>query len=315
MATILVTGGTGTLGRPLVTRLRSDGHEVRVLSRRGPEHPVDLSVGGAALDTALAGVDTVVHCASSPRGGDETAARNLLTAVRRAGVGHVVYISIVGVDRVPFSYYRTKFAVERMIEESGVGWTILRTTQFHDLVAQVLNALSKSPVMPIPSAISDQPIEVTEVSLRLAELAAGEPQGRVLPFEIDPAQLEAGFKKLRGELVHWTNKGRYTKVRFKFRGKQLLPDLPLAAVAAAEGIVAEAAAAAEAEGVTPDSPEPVAAVAEPTGPEAAVVEEAAASVAVEGVVETSVVPLRPGDVMELGITTLGIARQRVVGPR
>ena len=179
MATILVTGGTGTLGRPLVTRLRSDGHEVRVLSRRGPEHPVDLSVGGAALDTALAGVDTVVHCASSPRGGDETAARNLLTAVRRAGVGHVVYISIVGVDRVPFSYYRTKFAVERMIEESGAGWTILRTTQFHDLVAQVLNALSKSPVMPIPSAISDQPIEVTEVALRLAELAAGAPQGRV----------------------------------------------------------------------------------------------------------------------------------------
>ncbi|GMU00617.1 hypothetical protein KH5H1_47370 [Corallococcus caeni] len=67
-------------------------------------------------------------------------------------------------------------------------------------------------------------------------LPAGEPQGRVLPFEIDPAQLEAGFKKLRGELVHWTNKGRYTKVRFKFRGKQLLPDLPLAAVVAAEGL-------------------------------------------------------------------------------
>ncbi|RKH24656.1 tetratricopeptide repeat protein [Corallococcus praedator] len=67
-------------------------------------------------------------------------------------------------------------------------------------------------------------------------LPAGEPKGRVLPFEIDPAQLEAGLKKLQGELVHWTNKGRYTKVRFKFRGKQLLPDLPLAAVVAAEGL-------------------------------------------------------------------------------
>ncbi len=67
-------------------------------------------------------------------------------------------------------------------------------------------------------------------------LPAGEAKGRVLPFEIDPAQLEAGFQKLRGELVHWTNKGRYTKVRFKFRGKQLLPDLPLAAVVAAEGL-------------------------------------------------------------------------------
>ncbi|NBD10574.1 tetratricopeptide repeat protein [Corallococcus silvisoli] len=67
-------------------------------------------------------------------------------------------------------------------------------------------------------------------------LPAGESKGGVLPFEIDPAQLEAGLKKLRGELVHWTNKGRYTKVRFKFRGKQLLPDLPLAAVVAAEGL-------------------------------------------------------------------------------
>ncbi|RYZ39458.1 MAG: tetratricopeptide repeat protein [Myxococcaceae bacterium] len=66
--------------------------------------------------------------------------------------------------------------------------------------------------------------------------AGEEPKGRVLPFEIDPAQLEAGLKKLQGELVHWTNKGRYTKVRFKFRGKQLLPDLPLAAVVAAEGL-------------------------------------------------------------------------------
>ncbi|MHC5908080.1 SDR family oxidoreductase [Streptomyces sp. S6] len=179
MATILVTGGTGTLGRPLVARLRADGHEVRVLSRRGPEHPVDLSVGGPALDTALTGVDTVVHCASSPRGGDETAARNLITAARRAGVGHLVYISIVGVDRVPYSYYRTKLAVERMIEESGIGWTVLRTTQFHDLVAQVLDALSKSPVMPVLSGVSDQPVEVTEVAVRLAELSVGEPQGRV----------------------------------------------------------------------------------------------------------------------------------------
>ncbi|RKG79944.1 tetratricopeptide repeat protein [Corallococcus terminator] len=66
--------------------------------------------------------------------------------------------------------------------------------------------------------------------------AGEESKGRVLPFEIDPAQLEAGLKKLQGELVHWTNKGRYTKVRFKFRGKQLLPDLPLAAVVAAEGL-------------------------------------------------------------------------------
>lgn len=69
-------------------------------------------------------------------------------------------------------------------------------------------------------------------------LPAGEPvdKGRALPFEIDPKRVEEGLKKLQGEVVHWANKGRYTKVRFKFRGKQLLPDLPIAAVVAAEGL-------------------------------------------------------------------------------
>lgn len=61
-------------------------------------------------------------------------------------------------------------------------------------------------------------------------------KGRALPFEIDPKRVEESLKKLQGEMVHWANKGRYTKVRFKFRGKQLLPDLPLAAVVAAEGL-------------------------------------------------------------------------------
>ncbi|NVJ27561.1 MULTISPECIES: tetratricopeptide repeat protein [Myxococcus] len=63
-----------------------------------------------------------------------------------------------------------------------------------------------------------------------------EGMGRVLPFEIDPKRMEEGLRKLQGEVVHWANKGRYTRVRFKFRGKQLLPDLPLAAVVAAEGL-------------------------------------------------------------------------------
>ncbi len=68
-------------------------------------------------------------------------------------------------------------------------------------------------------------------------LPAGEPvSGNAFPFEIDPKRVEESLGKLRDELVHWANKGRYTKVRFKFRGKQLLPDLPIAAVVAAEGL-------------------------------------------------------------------------------
>ncbi|MGW5973196.1 SDR family oxidoreductase [Streptomyces sp. NPDC055186] len=179
MSTILVTGGTGALGRHLTERLRTDGHEVRVLSRHSRPYAVDLRRGGSTLDEAVTGADTVVHCATTPRGGDEQAAKNLLAAARRAGVGHLVYISIVGVDRVPFGYYRTKFAVERLIEESGIGWTVLRTTQFHDLLLTVLEGLCRLPVLLLPSRVKDQPIDVTEVADRLAELALGGPAGRV----------------------------------------------------------------------------------------------------------------------------------------
>ncbi|MEW1906618.1 MULTISPECIES: NAD(P)H-binding protein [unclassified Streptomyces] len=178
MTTILVTGGTGTLGRLVAERLREDGAEVRVLSRHARPYAVDLREG-TGLDAAVEGVDTVVHCASTPRGGDDRAARHLIEASRRAGVRHLVYISIVGVDRVPLGYYRTKLAVEKMIEGSGLGWTVLRTTQFHDLVVEFLRNAARVPVVPLPAGVSDQPIEVAEVAARLAELAAGEPAGRV----------------------------------------------------------------------------------------------------------------------------------------
>ncbi|MGW2887952.1 SDR family oxidoreductase [Streptomyces griseoruber] len=179
MTTILVTGGTGTLGRLVTERLRADGHEVRVLSRHSRPYAVDLREGGPGLDTALTGVDTVVHCASTPHGGDEKAAAQLIAAARKAGVRHLVYISIVGVDRVPFGYYRAKLAVERLVADSGLGWTVLRATQFHDLVLQVLEALARVPVLVLPAGVSDQPVEVAEVAGRLAELAAGAPAGRV----------------------------------------------------------------------------------------------------------------------------------------
>jgi uncharacterized protein YbjT (DUF2867 family) len=124
-------------------------------------------------------VDTIVHCASSPRGGDEEAAAHLIAAARGAGVGHLVHISIVGVDRVPLGYYRTKHAVERLIQESGLGWTVLRTTQFHDLLATMFQTLARPPVMLLPANVRDQPIEVAEVAARLAELATSAPAGRV----------------------------------------------------------------------------------------------------------------------------------------
>ncbi|WP_327669649.1 MULTISPECIES: NAD(P)H-binding protein [unclassified Streptomyces] len=179
MTTILVTGGTGTLGRLVTERLRAAGHEVRVLSRHSEPYAVDLREGGPALDRAVTGVDTIVHCATTQTGGDEKAAAKLIEAARRAEVPHLLYISIVGVDEVPFPYYKAKLAVERLIEESGLGWTVLRATQFHDLVATIVRVAAKLPVVLLPSGVSDQPIEVAEVADRLAELAQLPPAGRV----------------------------------------------------------------------------------------------------------------------------------------
>ncbi|MFB7466998.1 SDR family oxidoreductase [Streptomyces sp. NPDC056224] len=182
MSTILVTGGTGTLGTLVVDRLREAGHEVRVLSRHSPDHPVDLR-DGSGLAAAMAGAEVVVHCASNTRGagrGDEAAAGHLIETARRTGtVTNTVYVSIVGVDVVPFGYYRRKLRVERMLEESGLGVTILRTTQFHDLVAQVAAMAAKLPVVPLPNGVRVQPIAAEEVADRLAELAVPAPAGRV----------------------------------------------------------------------------------------------------------------------------------------
>ncbi|WNG14068.1 tetratricopeptide repeat protein [Cystobacter fuscus] len=91
-------------------------------------------------------------------------------------------------------------------------------------------------VLPPASSFTELVAEPVAESEQKA-LPAGEPVGgAAFPFEIDPKRIEEGLNKLRGEVIHWANKGRYTKVRFKFRGKQLLPDLPIAAVAAAEGL-------------------------------------------------------------------------------
>lgn len=181
---VLVTGGTGALGRVVVDRLLADGHGVTVASRRSRPDAAAGSLGwatvdyrtGAGLDVAVDGVDAIVHCAYGYRGIDVE--RRLFDAAGRIGEPHVVYVSIVGVDRIPFVYYRAKLAAERLLAESGLPWTVLRATQFHGLVRELFALGSRSPVMPVLD-VRVQPIDATEVAARLAELAAGEPAGRV----------------------------------------------------------------------------------------------------------------------------------------
>ncbi|WP_055584982.1 SDR family oxidoreductase [Streptacidiphilus griseoplanus] len=211
---VLVTGGTGTLGRIVVRRAAAEGGEVRLLSRRAAPAAAPQGVrwctadlvSGEGLDAAMEGVSVVVHCASDPRrpASDLTAVRQLIEAARRVGGVHLVYISIVGVDRLPFGYYRVKRQVEELIEGSGLPWTVLRTTQFHDLPAQVFRALAKLPlVMPVPSGISVQPLAAEEVADRLVALAGGEPAGRVAdmggPRVIPGAEMARGYLRAVGK--------------------------------------------------------------------------------------------------------------------
>ena len=187
---ILVTGGTGTLGRQVVSRLQQAGHEVRVLSRRsrgsqdGPisqDGPVfatgDLATG-EGLSAAVRGVGTIVHCASNRRG-DAKATRNLVQAAAQQQSPHLVYISIVGVDRFPRGYYKAKLDAEGVIADSGMPWTTLRATQFYELIRNGASRLAKLPVIPVPAGFVVQPVDSGEVATRLTELTLGEPCGRV----------------------------------------------------------------------------------------------------------------------------------------
>ena len=185
--TVVVTGGTGNLGRHLSAQLSAAGQQVRVASRgeRPPGTPADREWATvdyrtrAGLDDALAGADVLVHCASgSARGEAETIAA-LLSSGKRAALPHLVYISIVGVDRLPMSYYRAKLAAEKALIASGVPWTILRATQFHDLALSLVKGMCRTPVAVVPKGVACQPVAVQEVAARLAEITTNPAAGRV----------------------------------------------------------------------------------------------------------------------------------------
>jgi uncharacterized protein YbjT (DUF2867 family) len=178
---VLVAGGTGTLGRVVVDQLLASGADVRILSRGRRRHrhsDVEHVQGdlrtGAGLDAAVSDVDTIVQCAEH--------IDHLVAAAKRADSPHVLYTSIVGIDRVPFGFYRRKVADEQLIATSGLPWTVLRATQFHDLIAVLLRMLAKPPLMALPAGWSFQPVDVREVGERLAQLALGEPIGTAPDF-------------------------------------------------------------------------------------------------------------------------------------
>lgn len=175
-APILVTGGTGALGRQVVERLVAAGQPVRIASRRPGDWAVVDYKTGAGLENACRDVETIIHCAYAPL--DTSVEEALIKAARRTGKPHIVYISIVGIDDIPLISYKSKLAAEHLLAESGLPWTVLRATQFHDLIFRGCDLLGHSPIVPI-LPVRVQSIDSGEVADRLIELAAGPPAGRV----------------------------------------------------------------------------------------------------------------------------------------
>jgi uncharacterized protein YbjT (DUF2867 family) len=162
-----------------------------VLSRRtheaadGIEYVTGDLLKDEGIQAAVDGTGIIVHCAGSSKGDDE-ATRNLVRAASRAGAQHLVYISVIGVDRIPvvsgidrtmFGYFGSKLAAERVVADSGLPWTTLRAAQFHDLLLTVARQMTKLPVIPVPAGFRFQPVDAGEVAARLVELALGTPAG------------------------------------------------------------------------------------------------------------------------------------------
>ncbi|NHN47254.1 NAD(P)H-binding protein [Halostella sp. JP-L12] len=211
MVRTLLTGATGRLGAALRPRLADAGHDVRAASRSPPAEDeaewVELDLAaGTGVEAAVEGVDVVVHAATAPQGDSEAVdvrgTERLLSAAADAGVGNVLYVSIVGVDEIPFSYYEHKLAAERAVESADVPTTILRATQFHGFVDDLLGSLSRLPVWPLPTRFRVQPIDVGEVADAVVERATPTAGGRASlvggPEVLTLREIAAAYRDARG---------------------------------------------------------------------------------------------------------------------
>ncbi|MCV7301102.1 NAD-dependent epimerase/dehydratase family protein [Mycobacterium barrassiae] len=210
---VLVTGATGTLGRRVVPAALAAGHQVYGLSRRDRTD------------------DTAVQW----RRGDLLAG----AGAQRAGVAHLVHVSIVGIDRIPLPYYQTKLRVEEVLRDCGVGHTVLRATQFHELIETIFSIQRYSPVLWAVRDIRFQPIDTRDVANRLVELIDSEPMGRVPdiggPTVHTHAELARMYLKARGSRRKVVSVPVPGRIAAGYRaGANLAPENPVGTIGFAE---------------------------------------------------------------------------------
>jgi uncharacterized protein YbjT (DUF2867 family) len=176
---IVVIGGTGLIGSKTVTILRQLGLEVFAAA---PNTGVN-TITGEGLNQAVAGTEVVIDVANSPSFDDnaaleffETSGRHLLAAEAGAGVRHHVALSIVGIDRTPqIGYFRAKLAQEKLIETSGIPYTIVRSTQFLEFLRGIADSSTEGDTVRVPPVLF-QPIAAADVAAFVANAAHAAPQ-------------------------------------------------------------------------------------------------------------------------------------------
>jgi len=176
---IAVAGGTGAVGRHVVNAVRAAGHEPVVLSR---STGVDV-ISGDGLAVALVDVSSVIDVSATSATSTKdsvqffgTATRNLLAAEHAARIPHHVALSVIGAARVNANYYAGKVVQEELLMAQHDGWSLLRTTQFHEFAAQLVRHGKVGPLQVVPTMRS-QPIAAFEVAAELVRIALGEPRG------------------------------------------------------------------------------------------------------------------------------------------
>ncbi|MEU6698655.1 NAD(P)H-binding protein [Pseudonocardia sp. NPDC046786] len=193
-APVLVTGATGRLGRAVTTHLVTEGFSVRALSRgaREPTGTIDWVAGdiatGTGLHQATSGVSAIVHLASAPyrrgytREVEIGGTGRLLAAAANAGVEHVIYTSIIGCDKVPWGYIRTKWEAEKIVRNSAVPSSILRLGQFHEFIDQGLTALARTGLVTSDRGFVAQPVDTADAAGRILGMLREGPCDEIVEF-------------------------------------------------------------------------------------------------------------------------------------
>ncbi|RFS16510.1 SDR family oxidoreductase [Emticicia sp. C21] len=192
MQSVLITGGTGTLGQEISRQLIKKGYVVNILSsKEKPEIAFFTNViqgdltDITSLTEAVESSEIIIHCASNPRNAqvvDIEGTKNILSLLNSDNCRHFIYVSITGVDKSDYPYYQIKHTVERLIEASGISYSILRATQFHDLVLyriiQVLDQGIGKPIQ-IPANMQFQSIDKIDAAASIVALAACQPTNNI----------------------------------------------------------------------------------------------------------------------------------------